>query len=272
MAMRTVGGRRMPGLKRARRLFVLMLLLGGWAGGLHAADVEVEIEGVEGPVLENVRAMLSIVGDRLEEDAPERSIRRLHRRAPDEIRRALEPFGYYAPTIDTRLSEEDGAWTATYRIEPGERVRLAEVTIEIRGQASDDKAFADLRDDLALRADEPLVHSDYDDAKQRIMELAASRGYFDAAWERSTLRIDPAAREARAALILDSGPRYALGHLRGFSRIAFCTTMSRSSRAIPGRATNCSTSSTRSMTATISCAWTSARSANARATAGCRYG
>lgn len=190
-----------------------MLLLGGWAGGLHAADVEVEIEGVDGPVLENVRAMLSIAGDRLEEDAPERSIRRLHRRAPDEIRRALEPFGYYEPTIDTRLSEADGAWQASYRIEPGDRVRLADVTVEIRGPASDDKAFADLRDELALRAGEPLVHSDYDDAKQRIMELAASRGYFDADWERSTLRIDPAEREARAALILDSGPRYAFGEV-----------------------------------------------------------
>lgn len=213
MAMRAVDGRGMPRLKRARRMLVLLLLLGGWTGSAYAADVEVEIEGVDGPVLENVRAMLSIAGERLEDDALERSIRRLHRRAPDEIRQALEPFGYYTPTIDTRLSEEDGAWRASYRIEPGDRVRLADVTIEIRGPGADDGAFADLRDELALRAGEPLVHSRYDDAKRRIMELAASRGYFDAEWERSTLRIDPDAREARAALILDSGSRYAFGEV-----------------------------------------------------------
>ncbi len=203
----------MPRVKRAGRVLVLVLLLWGWHGGVHAADVDVEIEGVDGALLENVRAMLSIAGEDREDEAPERVIRRLHRRAPDEIRRALEPFGYYAPTIDARLSGDDGDWRASYRIEPGERVRLADVTIEIRGSASDDQAFADLRDQLVLRAGEPLVHSDYDNAKQRIMELAASRGYFDAEWERSTLRIDPDAREARAALILDSGPRYAFGEV-----------------------------------------------------------
>ena len=212
--MRPVSGRGMPGLRRARRWCLLVLVLAGWAAGAQAAEIDVEIEGVEGPVLDNVRAMLSIAAERPEEeDTPERAIRRLHRRAGDEIRRALEPFGYYAPTIDARLSEEDGQWQATYRIEPGERVRLAEVTIEIRGPASGDRAFSDLRRELALRAGEPLVHSDYDNAKQRIMELAASRGYFDADWVRSTLRIDPDALEARAELILDSGPRYAFGEV-----------------------------------------------------------
>jgi translocation and assembly module TamA len=191
----------------------LVLALAGWATAANAAAVDVSIEGVEGPLLDNVQAMLSIAGDRLDEEAPERAVRRLHRRAPDEIRRALEPFGYYAPTIDARLSAQEGDWTATYRIEPGERVRFSEVTIDIRGPAADDRAFAELREELTLRAGEPLVHADYDDAKRRIMQLAATRGYFDADWVRSTLRIDPDALEARAELILESGTRYAFGEV-----------------------------------------------------------
>jgi len=192
---------------------VLVLILTGWSSGLHAADVDVEIEGVEGPVLDNVRAMLSIAGERTGDDVPERLIRRLHRRAPDEIRLALEPFGYYTPDIEPELTGGDGEWRARYRIEPGERVKFADVEIEIRGEAANDKAIRELREELALRSGAPLIHADYDSAKRRIMELAASRGYFDASWERSTLRIDPDALEARAILILDSGPRYAFGEV-----------------------------------------------------------
>lgn len=213
MAVHPDGTRRMPRLSRAPAALIVVLLLTGWWSDVRAAQVDVEIEGVEGAVLDNVRAMLSIVGERAEEEVPERLIRRLHRRAPDEIRLALQPYGYYSPDIETDLSGENGAWRANYRIDPGQRVELADVQIEIRGEAGNDRAFEELREELALRPGAPLIHADYDTAKRRIMELAASRGYFDATWERSTLRIDPDALEARAALVLDSGPRYAFGEV-----------------------------------------------------------
>ncbi|MFW5969443.1 MAG: autotransporter assembly complex protein TamA, partial [Halofilum sp. (in: g-proteobacteria)] len=204
----------MPGVNRPLTALVLALVLTGWWSGARADEVEVVIEGIEDPLLDNVRTMLSIAGDRPDGDVTERSVRRLHRRAPDEIRQALEPFGHYDPEIDTDLArDDDGAWRASYRIDPGPRVEFTDVTIDIRGEAADDEAFADLRDDLALAEGEPLVHADYDTAKQRIMELAAARGYFDANWESNVLRVDPGARGAQAELVLDSGPRYAFGEV-----------------------------------------------------------
>ncbi|MEF8834150.1 MAG: POTRA domain-containing protein [Halofilum sp. (in: g-proteobacteria)] len=194
--------------------WVLALVLTAWSSGAHADGVDVAIEGVEGALLDNVRAMLSIGAERIDVEVTERAVRRLHRRAPDEIRRALEPFGHYAPEIESNLArDEDGAWRARYRIDPGPRVQLVEVAIDIRGEAADDPAFAELREELPLAPGEPLVHADYDDTRRRIMELAAARGYFDAVWERHILQIDPGALEARAELILKSGPRYAFGEV-----------------------------------------------------------
>ncbi|MDZ7788023.1 MAG: autotransporter assembly complex family protein [Halofilum sp. (in: g-proteobacteria)] len=205
----------MPRLKRPLAGMILTLASVVWWSSAHAEAVDVAIEGVEGALLDNVRAMLSIAADRSDdEEVTERSVRRLHRRAPDEIRRALEPFGHYQPEIDTNLvRDDDGAWQAGYRIDPGPRVKFTEVTIDIRGEAADDRAFADLRDELVLAEGEPLVHADYDTAKQRIMELAAARGYFDATWKSNVLQIDPKALEARAELVLDSGQRYAFGEV-----------------------------------------------------------
>jgi translocation and assembly module TamA len=179
------------------------------------AGVAVAVEGVEGAPADNVRALLSIVQyPEANQDAlQERRVRRLHRRAPEEIRRALKPFGYYEPSIETRLRSTDDGWQAIYRIDPGPRIPIAEVTIEFRQGAADDPAFADLRGELPLQSGEPLLHADYEQAKRRIMELAAERGYLEARWAANVLRVDPSAREARARLILDSGPRYAFGEV-----------------------------------------------------------
>lgn len=212
--MHADGDGRMSRLKRSLAGMILTLASVAWWSSAHAEGVDVAIQGVEGALLDNVQATLSIAADQRDGEVTERSVRRLHRRAPDEIRRALEPFGYYQPEIDTNLArDDDGAWQAGYRIDPGPRVKFTEVTIDIRGEAANDRAFADLRDDLVLAEGQPLVHADYDTAKRRIMELAAARGYFDATWKSNVLQIDPKALEARAELVLDSGQRYAFGEV-----------------------------------------------------------
>jgi len=188
----------------------MALVLFALAGAARAA-VEVRVEGVSGEALTNVRAYLGIVQYTGGDGTDARRVRRLYQRAPGEIRTALRPFGYYQPRIQSSLERTDDGWRATYRIDPGPRVQVRRVDIEIGGDAGNDEAFADLRKQLPLRAGEPLNHADYETTKSRIMQLAAERGYLDARWRRNVLRIDPEARTADAILELDSGPRYAFG-------------------------------------------------------------
>lgn len=195
---------------RGRVLAVVACLLLARPAG---AAVDVAIEGVEGELLANVRAYLSIVQRDLADAEPAR-VRRLHARARDEIRRALVPFGHYRPAIDAALERVGDDWQARYRIDPGERVRLADVTVEIDGAAAADPAFDAALAALPLRAGEPLAHADYADAKQRLMGLAAERGYLEARWSASALRVDPERGTAEAVLVLASGPRYAFGAVR----------------------------------------------------------
>src|SRR5690606_28386307 len=116
-----------------RRIAILTSLL-LCAGAAPAATVEVRVEGLDDPLEENVRAFLGLVArseaqedpeDEEEELPPlgEGEIRQLHRQAPDEIRQALQPFGYYSPQVDGALERTDDGWVATYRVEPGEPTR-----------------------------------------------------------------------------------------------------------------------------------------------------
>lgn len=187
----------------------------GTAPGAVAAGVEVEVEGIEGAAADNVRALLGIIQREFPDTEPidPSIVRRLHRRAPDQIRSALRPFGYYEPEIEADLTRTEDGWRAVYRIRPGEPVRLTEATIDFQGAAADDPAFESLRAELPLQQGQRLSHAAYETAKKRIMELAANRGYLEARWVENVLRIDPDAREASAVLILDSGPRYRFGEV-----------------------------------------------------------
>lgn len=189
----------------------LALLLLLYAGSAWAA-VEVRIEGIEGRLLENARAFLDIARDDLDEPDPSQ-VRRMHERAPAQIRRALEPFGHYRPQITTELTRSNGDWVATYQVDRGPRVQLERVVIDISGPAANDPAFTRAVADTPLTEGAPLAHSDYEDTKVQLMEMAARRGYLDARWTQNVLRVDPDRDAAEAVLRLASGPRYRFGEI-----------------------------------------------------------
>ena len=72
-----------------------------------AAAIRVEVSGVDSTLRRNVLALLSVEHykdrDRIEPDA----VARLFRRVNDEVSDALKPYGYYAPTIQPKLTSED---------------------------------------------------------------------------------------------------------------------------------------------------------------------
>ena len=78
---------------------VLLLFLSWQATAREPLDIVVT--GLSGDPLSNVQASLSIEQRRLDEGLTADIMRSLHSGAEREIRRALEPFGYYRPEIKT---------------------------------------------------------------------------------------------------------------------------------------------------------------------------
>lgn len=174
--------------------------------------ITVEIEGIEGEILTNVRQQLSVHRYR-EEEMSEARLRRLHSRAPEEIRRALRPFGYYRPEISRELSRSEDGWTVRYVIDPGLRIHMSSVEIRVDGEGGEDRVFQQALERMELRESEPLNHQHYEQARSRLLEIASRRGYLEARFTERTLLVDPELGFAQARLVMDSGPRYFFGEV-----------------------------------------------------------
>lgn len=185
-----------------RGLMLGLLMIGGLAQG------KVEIEGLDKAQAGNVRAWLSIA--ELPEDADARTVQHRHRRAPGEIRKALQALGYYSPQIRGDLQREETGWLAVYRIDSGPRTRIESVDIQIEGEST---IQTDQFGGQAL-VGRGLHHDDYRALKTRILDLAFDAGYLNASFSRSVLRVDPDQARADLEFVLNTGPRFRFGDIR----------------------------------------------------------
>ena len=113
---------RLPGGTRSRQALLLAAACIILSDNALAASVNVELEGLGGDLKDNVEATLSI---RLAEgDLTPGRIRRLHARAPEEIRRALEPFGHYRPVVQATLEADGDDFRAPQGLEKAARLAL----------------------------------------------------------------------------------------------------------------------------------------------------
>lgn len=176
------------------------------------ARADLIVTGVEGDVERNIRAFAALTGETC--DSEVWLVRRQFRTLVSEARNALEPFGFYDPTITAELSLDDSCWRATIAIEPGEPVRYRHVQFTIAGEAEADPAFEDLRNSQAMVVGAGLRHADYERLKRTLQVRAADRGYIEAHFVENRLDVWPEEYAADVTLHFESGPRYRIGEIQ----------------------------------------------------------
>ena len=175
------------------------------------AKVAVEFVGVEGVLLENVRALSSLHRLSASPELDAEMVGRLVQRAPEEASNALRPYGYYEPKVSTGLTESEGRWNAVVKIEPGPPVMLVDQSVEITGAGRDEAFMKRALARSPLKTGEQLSHPAYDQLKGELLRAALGNGYHDAEFTTSDHAVDPAARTARARIVLATGERYRFG-------------------------------------------------------------
>jgi len=137
----------------------------------------------------------------------------LVREADDEVREALQPFGYYSPEVTVERTRGEGPVVVTVTVVPGAPVRVRESNVRITGDAEDDRY---LRMDLA--AFEPTTgdvfdHRLYEASKTRLTRRLAERGYFDAGFSARRVEVTRADLAADIDLGWTSGDRHDMGRI-----------------------------------------------------------
>jgi translocation and assembly module TamA len=193
-------------------LLVFGTLLVGPVGTLHAADpVEIEVNGIEGDAQKNVEETLALPAGLVRDGVVDQLwLKRFAGRAAQQARLALEPFGYYHAQVGVSIREEKPGrnYRLVVQVTPGEPVRVAEVTVELKGPGAGERQLARLTGGFPLAKGDVLLQTEYERAKGNLQARAVALGFLDAAYTRHEIRIAPGELSARIRLTLETGARY----------------------------------------------------------------
>ncbi len=194
-------------LRWAATAHAVLALAFVFTSAAHA--IEVQVTGVPPDLEKNVRAYLDIASAGA--DVGEARLHRLNQQAAEQIRAALQPFGYYNPTVHSSLQMVKGQWVAHYDIELGPPTVLTEVDIGAKGAGSDAKPVKEALASVKLTKGDVLNQQRYEAAKQALQQAAYNAGYIDASYQRAEILVNPKAHDAAVHLLLDTGPRFYFG-------------------------------------------------------------
>lgn len=196
---------------RGARAALGLLLAVCLALAAHAADnVDVVIDGVEGPLAANIRAFL-VLGDDNGVRLGEGEVRRAATAGLDKIAAALQPFGYYQPETKVDVSCTEGACRVHYLVNSGRPTIIDKLVLKATGEGRDQPEIQAAIASSRLKTGQRLRHSRYKSTKATLIRAAYDAGYLDASYAKSLLRIRPEAASAQVYLVLNTGPRYYFG-------------------------------------------------------------
>ncbi len=176
-------------------------------------SLNVQITGIEGPHLANVEALAGIARASRAGEVRPGHVYRLFEKAPQDIGRALAPFGFYRVSVESSLQSESSPWLASFTVDPGPAILVERMDIRISGEASGDSIFQAALARIALAEGDTLNHPAYERAKTSIELLAADRGYLDAAWDSAFIRVDLEEYRSEIVLHMTTGPRFRFGEI-----------------------------------------------------------
>ncbi|HET6603728.1 MAG TPA: autotransporter assembly complex family protein [Xanthomonadaceae bacterium] len=188
------------------------------AGLLHTGAVAAltltgfDVRGIADPELsENVRARLGALRAEVGVSITEARLSYLLRNAPEEVRKALEPFGYYEPQVEVTPQRSGETATIVIDVTPGPAIKVERHQIVLEGEGADDSVLQRRRDRFLPRPGDVLRHPLYEQSKSRLQRSLAERGYFDAALMTHRVAVTRAAQSATIELKVDTGRRYRFG-------------------------------------------------------------
>ena len=157
------------------------------------------VRGISGEMLENVNKRLAL----LEEQSnlsPAEKTSTLHQ----NIIQALQPFGYYTPTIYIKGKQ--------IAIDKGFAVTIRQIQLLIDGPGK--FIFNKQRKKLPIEIGQPFNSEQYQKAKQQLFDIAEHNGFLNARFLKSKVIVNPQSKSAIIILHFNTGVRFHFGQVR----------------------------------------------------------
>jgi translocation and assembly module TamA len=180
----------------------------------HAARVDVDLEGLNDEMREAVRATLQL-NDYEKRDASAAELRSAFKDADEQIKRALEPFGYYNVEVNKQLTgDAANGWKAKFAVTPGAPAVVRSARVEVHGEGAEQRRVKGALEGFEPKIGQRLDHATYEASKAVIDTSLRGAGYLDAKTTRRRVTVKPEEEAADVDLQWESGPRYKFGAVR----------------------------------------------------------
>ena len=176
-----------------------------------SVQVEVQVSGVDDPLLQNVLSRLTILLHKDNERLNSTALRHLHRQAEEDIRAALAPFGYYNPVIKSKLYKKEEVWHAEYSIEQGPPIVVEEIYLDLMGAGTDNTALRTALAEFPINKGEILQQDLYEKGKKKLANIAFAEGFLNSSFNERSVRVNAETNTASLRLVLDTGHQYLFG-------------------------------------------------------------
>lgn len=185
------------------------------AGPLQADELTFLITGVDEPALSNVRRRVEPFRISGNARLTRRRREEMRQTAEQNARSAMRPFGYYHPSISSRLKQQgERSWLLELEIHPGPPVLISEVLLSIHGPGAALPELLEWKADWPLTQGKTLIQPDWDQQKQRALDIAADNGYLSATFTDSRMEVDLERNSARLVLSMETGEQAVMGEVR----------------------------------------------------------
>lgn len=177
--------------------------------------VTINIEGIKDPLLENARHAVQLPPGLFENEKLDESLARSFiQQAPEKVREALQPFGYYQPEIKTSWEKrDDNRYRLTIIVDAGSPIKVAAVQVNIIGQGATEAPLLELARQFPLKSGDILRQDIYEKTKDELIKKSVDLGYLQAAFLIHKILISQKDLKADIELTLDTGPRFYFGNI-----------------------------------------------------------
>ncbi len=198
-------------MKRLLCIFIFLFYLLHCTLVLAGQNLTVDISGVPDPARKNIESRLQVLqesyGDLSLED-----IQDFYKSAPADIKKALEPFGFFrAEIIEQKLIQKNNQWIAHFTVSTGPALFIQHVSVSLTGPGRNNPQLQKLVADFPLKAGQVLESAPYETAKNTLLLAADDEGYLQAELLKKEIRIDLKTYRADIILQLDTGERFYFG-------------------------------------------------------------
>jgi len=198
-------------MKNSLKTVCFFICLGLCFVAYGANSINYEVTGLEGAPLTNAENRLKIETQSKTKLTPD-TIQKLYANGAENIRKAIEPYGYFRATIKTiRLLRNKNKWTAAYHVTPGEPLRITRIYIKAIGPGKNDKRVLKALKKLDVKVNDVFNVEKYKAAQSALLYAAHKAGYIKAKLVENDVKVNLVTYTCRMDIVLDTKLRYYFG-------------------------------------------------------------